>query len=288
MEECRSVYRDEDLGVELTWFKGISLSFPAHFHDYYVIGVTEGGVRQMTCGGQSCRIGPGDVNLFHPGENHDCVQSEGTLDYRGIHIPKDVMSRRMEELTGSPGLPRFSQNRIRDPEIADRVRAVHTLALQGGDAFEKEEQMLLLLSMMLERYGGSIPEQPLAEDASIEAVCAYLRGHFQEKLRLEDLCGRAGMSKSTLLRAFTRAKGITPYRYLESLRVNAAKTLLAEGVRPGEAALRAGFSDQSHFTNQFLRYIGVTPGAYRAIFRREESTWNRMSERGTLPHCLQC
>lgn len=269
MEEHRGVYRDEDLGIELTWFRGLSLSFPAHFHDYYVVGVTEGGVRQMTCGGRTYRIGPGDVNLFHPGENHDCVQSEGALDYRSIHIPKDVMARRMEERTGSPGLPRFSRNLIRDPEVADRVRAVHTLALQGADAFEKEEQLLLLLAMLLERYGGSVPEQPPEENTAMEDVCAFLRTHYQEKLRLEDLCAWAGMSKSTLLRAFTRAKGITPYRYLETLRVNAAKALLAEGVRPGEAALRVGFADQSHFTNQFVRYIGVTPGAYRAIFHRE-------------------
>lgn len=269
MEGHRGVYRDVDLGIELTWFQSLSLSFPAHFHDYYVIGLTEGGVRQMSCGGQSYRIGPGDVNLFHPGETHDCVQSEGALDYRGIHISKDVMVRRMEELTGKRRLPCFSQNLIRDPEIAERVRTVHMLALRCGDDFEKEEQLLLLLSMLLERYGGSIPEQSTAEDSAMEEVCAFLREHFQEKLCLEDLCARAGMSKSTLLRTFAREKGITPYRYLETLRVNAAKVLLAEGVRPGEAALRTGFSDQSHFTNQFVRYIGVTPGAYRTIFHGE-------------------
>ena len=36
-----------------------------------------------------------------------------------------------------------------------------------------------------------------------------------------------------------------------------------------EAAVETGFSDQSHFTNYFTAYTGLTPGAYRALFREE-------------------
>ena len=78
------------------------------------------------------------------------------------------------------------------------------------------------------------------------------------------------MSKSALLRAFAREKGVTPYRYLENLRVGAAKRLLEQGVPPAEAALRTGFSDQSHFTNYFSRFIGLAPGAYREMFLDKE------------------
>ena len=75
---------------------------------------------------------------------------------------------------------------------------------------------------------------------------------------------------STLLRAFTRAKGITPYHYLVNLRICAAKRLLEQGASLLEAAMQTGFSDQSHFTNCFSRYIGLTPGAYQEIFTRAE------------------
>lgn len=271
MEEHRGVYRDTDLGIELTWFRGLVLSFPAHFHDYYVIGLTEGGVRRMTCNGWAYSLGPGDVNLFHPEENHDCTQTEGALDYRGIHIPQAVMLRWTQELTGKVELPRFTQNCIRDLEVAKCVGALHGRLLSGGEAFEKEECLVLLLSLLLERYSRTCPAPAPAEDAAVERVCAWLGTHFREKPRLEDLCALAGMSRSTLLRSFTRSKGITPYRYLETLRVNAAKALLAHGMRPAEAALEAGFSDQSHFTNQFVRYTGVSPGAYREIFSKEDN-----------------
>ena len=48
-----------------------------------------------------------------------------------------------------------------------------------------------------------------------------------------------------------------------------ARHLLERGLSPAETALVAGFSDQSHFTNYFTAYTGLTPGAYRALFREE-------------------
>lgn len=58
-------------------------------------------------------------------------------------------------------------------------------------------------------------------------------------------------------------RGITPYRYLETIRVNEAKKLLSNGVSVLDAAIRTGFFDQCHFTNYFTRFIGLAPGVYR-------------------------
>lgn len=106
-------------------------------------------------------------------------------------------------------------------------------------------------------------------------------GFFAAKrICLDQLCRCVGLSKSTLLRAFPRAKGVTPYRYLENIRVSRAKTLLEQGVPPAEAALQAGFSDQSHFTSYFSRFIGLTPGAYQDIFKstQREDTSHRLAK----------
>ena len=99
----------------------------------------------------------------------------------------------------------------------------------------------------------------------IEKACRFMERHFAERVCLDQICHETGLGKSTLLRAFTKSKGITPYRYLETVRINEAKKLLAEGVSPLDAALRTGFSDQSHFTNYFTSFIGLTPGAYQKI-----------------------
>jgi AraC-like DNA-binding protein len=64
----------------------------------------------------------------------------------------------------------------------------------------------------------------------------------------------------------TPTKGITPYRYLETVRISQAKHLLENGVEPIETAHQTGFSDQSHFSNFFKEFIGITPKQYQKIF----------------------
>ena len=100
----------------------------------------------------------------------------------------------------------------------------------------------------------------------IERACAYMEEHYTERICLEQICRQAGLSKSTLLRAFTAEKGITPYCYLENICIGKARKPLEHGVTPVEATLSTGFSDQSHFTNYFTRFIGLSPGVYREIF----------------------
>lgn len=77
------------------------------------------------------------------------------------------------------------------------------------------------------------------------------------------------MNKYSLLRAFTKYRGITPYRYLQTVRVNYAKELLSRGVKPVDAAVSAGFSDQSHLSHFFSEFIGLTPGQYQQIFAKQ-------------------
>lgn len=93
--------------------------------------------------------------------------------------------------------------------------------------------------------------------------------HYAEPVSLDELAKAADMNKFVLLRAFTRERGITPYQYLLTVRINKAKELLERGAQPIEAAMSSGFTDQSHFTNAFKRFIGLTPGQYREIFREK-------------------
>jgi AraC-like DNA-binding protein len=171
-----------------------------------------------------------------------------------------------EEVTGRRELPGFSQNVMQDEELSCYLRPLHELVMKGSWEFGKEENLLLLLSLLIERYGQPFESCVPECGDEIERACAFMEGHFAERVYLDQICRHAGLSKSTLLRAFTKSKGVTPYSYLENIRVGEAKKLLEQGVPPIEAALQTGFSDQSHFTNYFSRFIGLAPGVYREIF----------------------
>lgn len=273
-KDIRTVVYDDELRIEAYRFEGIVQSFPNHFHEYYVIGFVEDGERHLSCKNQNYTINRGNVLLFNPSDNHACVQSDdGTLDYRGFNITKEVMLDLAEAVTGKRELPGFSRNVILDDEITFYLRSLHKLVMNGSCEFGKEENLLLLISLLIRQYGkpfeSCIPE---CRD-EIEKACAFMEQHYTERIYLDQICRCAGLSKSTLLRAFTKSKGVTPYSYLENIRIGKAKKLLEQGVAPIEAALETGFSDQSHFTNYFSRFIGLAPGVYREIFLQQSKNF---------------
>ena len=270
-KEVRTVVYDDELRMEAYRFEGIVQPFPSHFHEHYVIGVVEKGERVLSCRNREYAIEEGSIVLFNPGDSHACVQSDGgTFDYRGFNITKEVMLDLAEEVTGKRELPGFSKNVVWDEEIACHLYLLHEMVIKGIGEFEKEEALLFLLSYLIQNYGKHsrrcIPECR----QEIERACEYMTAHFTERIYLDQICRYAGLSKSTLLRAFTKEKGVTPYRYLETVRINEAKKLLSEGIPPVEAAIRTGFSDQSHFTNYFNRFIGLAPGTYHEIFSEKD------------------
>lgn len=85
-----------------------------------------------------------------------------------------------------------------------------------------------------------------------------------EPVSLTELAALAGVSRFQFLRAFTGEIGTTPHAYLIQRRVCVARQLLAAGEIPAQAAISAGFADQSHMTRAFVRYLGITPARYRA------------------------
>jgi AraC-like DNA-binding protein len=79
---------------------------------------------------------------------------------------------------------------------------------------------------------------------------------------LEAVATEIKVSRFQALRAFRRRYGLSPHQYQLALRIGRARRLLTAGAPLAEVAAECGFADQSHFTRQFKRQLGVTPGAY--------------------------
>lgn len=266
-KEVRTIVYDDDLQIEAYSLEGIIKAFPNHFHEYYVIGLIEGGQRHLSCKNKEYDLKKGDIVIFNPGDNHSCRQiGDGLLDYRGINIPKETMRKLMQEIMGREELPVFSVNVICDEEIAGYLHPLHKMVMNGSREFKKEEDLLFLITRVFQKYDLAFDKGNTECVDELERACAFMEENYDRHICLDEICQCAGMSKSILLRVFTKNKGVTPYCYLENIRIGKAKKLLEQGVLPADAALQTGFSDQSHFTNYFSRFIGLSPGIYREIF----------------------
>ena len=272
-QEERTVCFDRELKIEAYRFKGIMQKFPNHFHEHYVIGFIEKGQRYLSCKNKEYTTSTGDLLLFNPFDSHTCEQiDDKVLDYRCINIKPEIMKKTVFEITGKNYLPKFNQPVIFRSELVPLLQELHYIIMEEELDFEKEELFFFLIEQLIEEHTEPNLQSNLENtNIEIQAVCDYLENNYAEHIVLDELSTIAGMNKYSLLRNFTKLKGITPYRYLENIRVNKAKKLLEKGVEPIDAAIQTGFVDQSHFTNFFKNFIGLTPKQYQNIFINDDS-----------------
>lgn len=271
VEEIRTIHLDSHLKIEAYQFKGIMQKFPAHFHEYYVIGFIEEGQRSLICKGETYIINPGDLVIFNPYDTHSCEQIDGkTLDYRCINVTPTIMQQLILEISGHDQLPYFTENVLVQSELVANLKELHIKISQGEGELKKEELFFYLLEELIRKYSDVTICSSISEGAlEMKAVCMYLEEHYTKSITLNELSNFSGYSKYHLLRTFTKKVGISPNSYLETIRINRAKQLLQQGIRPIEVAMVTGFSDQSHFSKSFKRQTGVTPKYYMKIFEKD-------------------
>jgi transcriptional regulator GlxA family with amidase domain len=124
------------------------------------------------------------------------------------------------------------------------------------------------LVVFLRRPGGqsqfsSLLEAQVSSRQPIEELQSWVFENLAADLRVEALAGRCGMSPRHFARVFAQEKKVTPARFVEQTRVDAARALL-EGSNEGIKAIakRCGFGSADSMRRSFLKILGVTAGEY--------------------------
>jgi len=99
----------------------------------------------------------------------------------------------------------------------------------------------------------------------LSEIVFHIRCNVSRRITLREIAGLAQLSVFQLIRAFRRELAMTPYRLVLEVRIEYAKQLLMQGTSIADAAVGAGFADQSHFTRHFKRSTGVTPKKFFAL-----------------------
>ena len=107
----------------------------------------------------------------------------------------------------------------------------------------------------------------LAEREPLREVQAWILDHPGADLSVDALARRVAMSPRNFFRVFVREIGVTPARFVERVRVEAARRLLEETSRGvDDIAAACGFGTAETMRVAFLRRLGVSPGRYRGRF----------------------
>ncbi|MDG4828578.1 helix-turn-helix domain-containing protein [Solwaraspora sp. WMMD1047] len=129
----------------------------------------------------------------------------------------------------------------------------------------------------LHRPGGQaqyiVRNRASARTTTLTRALDWIEANAHRDLTLADIAGAAGMSVRTLTRRFADETGQSPMQWVSGVRIRHAQELLETTDHTVDRiAAQTGFPTTSNFRAQFLQLLGVTPGAYRKVFRPPQTT----------------
>ena len=243
----------------------IDHQFARHSHEYYVIGVVEGGVQAFAYRGAHHVTPAGQIFIVDPGESHDGGPAtvEGYI-HRAVYPRLELMQRVAGEVVGSSRLPSFARAVLRDDKLARQLLRFHRVVAEGASSLSVESHLMGALAHLIQRHGDTrcvgSRSRELGERSAVRTAREYIDAHYATNVSLSELATLVRLSPFYFARAFCQEVGLPPHAYLETVRVRKARELLLRGLPIAEVSIAVGYGDQSHFTHRFKRLLGITPG----------------------------
>jgi transcriptional regulator GlxA family with amidase domain len=128
------------------------------------------------------------------------------------------------------------------------------------------------LVVYLKRAGGQsqfsvMVESPLPQRSQLRTVIEGIAADPGADHSVKTLAAQASLSTRQLTRLFQAELGTTPARYVETIRIDAARSALDAGYSVAGAARVAGFGSAETLRRVFVGQLGISPKAYRDRFK---------------------
>jgi len=103
-----------------------------------------------------------------------------------------------------------------------------------------------------------------------QKACAYMSKHFAENISSSGVAEMIGVTPSYLSRVFRKDMNQTVVEYLNQIRIEQAKKMIADGgIQLGTLAKQTGFNSNTYFFTVFKRLTGKTPQEYKKMLEKE-------------------
>ena len=107
-------------------------------------------------------------------------------------------------------------------------------------------------------------------EAPFADLIEWIRENLAEPLEVPSLAKRISMSERTFQRNFTRSIGVTPARFVETLRLDQTRIYLGYGLSLKEIAAKVGYLTGAQLSKAFDRRFGLTPLLFRQLHGRSD------------------
>lgn len=225
-------------------------NFIPHSHGFFELLFFLHGNAQISLGRRSVYATFADALIYPPRTEH--------TEHLQINHRQEIycLQVRCEGLTLSEPLhlhDRRQQLRL----LLDGLYAEYT---SGEADAQVIESYLRTLAVMIVRNSlfGDLPAHP------VDTCMMYMRRNLAEDITIQQLADLIHVSRSYLNKIFVQRTGVTPMRYMQDIRVDAAKSLLmTTHRRVADIAADVGFHSPKYFCRAFHQATGLSPREYR-------------------------
>lgn len=240
-------------------------SFARHAHDEFGVGLLTHGAQRSWSGRGPVEAVKGNLITVNPGELHDGAPLGRARSWSMLYVSQALVGAAILDLEdGRRSMREWHAPVVDDVRLARLFAATREALLHDDQQAVFEERLLSLFGHLL----GIEPKPIAALSRRLAQVRERIDDAPSDPHALADLAALAGLSRYQTLRAFSRLTGLTPHAYMVQRRLDAVRRSIRGGSTLADAAVAAGFSDQSHMHRNFIARYGFTPGSYAQAHRR--------------------
>ncbi|WP_339547497.1 AraC family transcriptional regulator [Pseudomonas sp. RA_35y_Pfl2_P32] len=237
--------------------------YDLHRHDTYAIGHTLAGVQSFQYRGGWRHSLPGSTMVLHPDEAHDGeAGTEEGFKYRMLYVEPALI----QQMLGGQPLPFIKHGISTDPRLFATTGVLLQSLDRPLDPLEQQDA-LFDLAQAMNAVSGVPARRQRFDYLAAERAREFMHSALDQPVTLDQLAEHSGRDRWSLSRDFRLLFGTSPYRYLTMRRLDLVRALLMQGESLSNAALIAGFSDQSHMTRQFGKTYGLSPARWMNMHR---------------------
>lgn len=273
-----SLAEASDMAMVTVDFQGIPVTRHSRCSDYctFVRSVPELADACRKCdsrgGIEASRLGEPYIYRCHRGIVDLAVPILLEGRYTGAALAGQVLLEGgvddLEKIAESPRLAPDTERKLEElreklPSMTrDRIQVIANMFFRITNYIIEEALVKMNLSDTIEPER---PESAPTESPILTPALEYIAANCHKRLTIDDMAAFCNISSSYFSKLFNRTTGKTFSNYVNGLRVDRAKELLATTDTPITAiAFDLGFDDSGYFDKVFKRVEGVTPGGYRA------------------------
>lgn len=201
----------------------------------------------------------GSVIVFPPYKGYKHTSENSLISYLWIHF------------TGSDVLDILERYGIKQFPIINKTHGENRISNRFQKLFEafakndkfRDYDLSSLLDRLLIEIGRAISVEQ-GEKMLFAKSIRYINEFYFQQLKITDLAKMENVSMTTYNLHFKRQMGMSPTKYILSLRMHSAKDLLESSkLSVREIGSMCGYDDFNFFTKTFKKFTGLSPLAYR-------------------------